>query len=280
MSLQKNRRLNDQEALECLRPKDVMEPLSAGQVEDIEGPADNDPLVITEFLKVKDVAKENGIEIIDDREMLSGGSFGPIFKLKAREIASGQEMLITERTFTEVKDIEKRFYSVEIDTPWKKDSEPRYEITNKKDSHKDRLIIDYLYNEMRALESLQGIQGIPKFYGAVYDDLNGSILEEHIDGTDLNMLLLQKEASVSDIMEILEKLKKVYIQAAEAGFIHNDPSSCTVMVDKEKQPYITDWYLYSQGNIEGEGLIRDKYLRGLQELESLEKNLSSWKDVA
>jgi len=280
MTFKRIHSLNRRENIKVLRPEDVEEPLDDDEVKDIEGDPDNDPLVMTEIEKVKDVAKENGLEIVGDREMLSGGSFGPMFKLKARELESGQDMLITERTFTEKKDIEKRFYSVEVDVPSKKDSEPRYEILNKEDSHKNRLIIDYLYNEAQALKELQGIRGIPEFYGAVHDGLNGSILEEYIEGDDLTMILLQREAAVSEVIEILEKLKKVYTQAAERGFIHNDPSRCTVMVDKEQQPYIADWYLYSRGNIEEEGPIRDKYLQGLQELETLEQSFSSLDSVA
>jgi len=52
------------------------------------------------------------------------------------------------------------------------------------------------------------------------------------------------------------------------------------MVDKNNQPYMVDWYLYSRGNIKEEGPIRERYLQGLQELESLGKNWSSWRLVA
>jgi len=211
MSTQKLYHLNNQEDLKCLQSHDK-EPLSSEQIADVEGPPDNDPLIITELLKVKDVVRQNNLEIIDDREMLSGGSFGPLFKLKARDLTSNQEIFIVERTFTERKDIERRFCSIEVDTSWRKDSEPRYEIRNNQDNHKDRLIIDYLYNEAQALKELQKIKGIPKFYGAVYDDLNGSILEEYIDGSDLSMLFSRKDVSEVSIIEILEKVKKFILK--------------------------------------------------------------------
>ena len=274
--------LNGEEKLKVLRSRDEVEPLSAEQIEDIEGPADNDPLIVTEFLKTKDVARKNGVEILGDRKILSGGSFGQIFKLEARDLESGKDISLIERTFTEIKDIEKRFCSVDIDTPWQKDSEPRYKIENNKDKHKDRLIIDYLYNEAQALKDLQGIDGIPRFYGAVYDDLNGSILEEYIDGPDLSAMTVKEKHKRAgwDIVAIIEKLKKVYTQAAERGYIHNDPSRSTVMIDQKQQPYLADWYLYSKGNIEADGPIKDKYLQGLQELEELEKSVQSWLSVA
>jgi serine/threonine protein kinase len=266
----------EEEKIKALDAKDRGRVLSELEIDDIEGPVDDDPLVLTDFLKLIDVAKENKLEVLGERELLSSGAFGPIYTFEAKELNKGKKIKIVERCFSEVKDIERRFALIKINTPWQKDSEPRYEIQNSKNEKRNRLIIDYLYNEEQALKTLQGIKGIPKFYGAVYDELNGSILEEYVDGPDLSMLLLKdkKDRQEWDVMEILDKVKQVYMQAAKFGYIHNNPSQATIMLDKKsQQPYLADWYLYSRGNIEADGPIKDKYVQGLKEIEKLKKSL-------
>lgn len=271
----KSKILNPEEKIIAVKKEDEHRLLSVEEVEDIEGPADDDPLVVTEFLKVVDKLRKNGLEILSEREQLSAGAFGPIYTFEAKESLGDKKVIIVERCFSEIQDIERRFASIKIDTPWRKDSEARYEIINNINEDKHRLIIDYLYNEEQALKNLQGIKGIPKFYGAVYDGLNGSILEEYVDGPDLSMLILKNEEDRQDwdLMAILEKIKITYTQAAERGYIHNDPSHATIMLSKKQEPYLADWYLYSQGNIQTEGPIKDKYLQGLKDLEELEKRL-------
>jgi hypothetical protein len=275
MSAKKSYPLNNQEELLTINPED--QPLSPEQVEDLESPINEaEALKLPDIFKVKDVLAGQGLELLSDREICSGGVFGPIFKLKVKEIASGQEFYIIERSFTEIKDIERRFCLVEMDDMVSKnDSEPRYEIINNADHHKNKIVIDYLYNEERALKALQGIPGIPKFYGAAYDDLSGSLLQEFVDGPDLSMLLLENKESLRswNIPEILEKLKNIYTQAAEAGFIHNNPAGATVMIGPDRQPYLADWYLYSQGLINQEGPIKEQYLEGLKGIEEVEKRL-------
>lgn len=267
--------LNPEEELLIINPDD--EPLSPEQVESLEGPVNKDEqLELPDIFKTSDTLNQQGFELVGDREPCSGGIFGPIFKLKVKNKETGKEGYILERTFTEVDDIERRFCLLETDSLSNiPDSEPRYEIVNNTDHHQDKLVIDYLYNEAQALKELQGIEGIPQFHGAVYDDLKGSILMEFIDGPDLSMILMQKKEERPDfnISEILEKLKKIYTQAAERGFINNSPVGGTVMLDRSGNPYLSDWYLYSRGNIEAEGPIRDKYLQGLRDIENLEKSL-------
>lgn len=275
MRTKKSYPLNNQEELLTINSGD--EPLSPEQVEDLEGPANEaEKLKLPDIYKVRDVLVNEGYELIGDREPCSGGAFGPIYKLKVKDIKTGQEMFVLERTFTEIKDIERRFCLVGVsEQPWKNDSEPRYEILNHKNHEKDKLVIDYLYNEAKALKDLQGIKGIPHIFGAAYDDLNGSILTEFIDGPDLSMILLESKEIIEswNVPEILEKLKKVYTQAAERGYINNGPVGATVMVDSTGQPYLADWYLFSQGLIDSEGPIKDKYLQGLREIEELEQSL-------
>ena len=265
-----------EEKIEMLNPKDRGRVLNKLEIDDIEGPADEDPLVVTDFLKLIDVAKKNKLEVLGEREVLSSGAFGPIYTFEAKDIDNDKKIKIVERCFSEIKDIERRFALVKINTPWQKDSEPRYEIRNNKNEKRNRLVIDYLYNEEQALKNLQGIKGVPKFYGAVYDELNGSILEEYVDGPDLNMLLLKdkKDRQEWDLMELLDKVKQTYMKAAKFGYIHNNPSQATIMLDKKsQQPYLADWYLYSRGNIEADGLIKDKYIQGLKDIEELKESL-------
>ncbi len=273
--------LNNEEDLLVLNQEDKLnpddKPLDARQIEDLEGPTDqNAGLELPGLFKVKKELSRSGLELEGDREPCSGGSFGPIFKLNTVETATGNKIPLIERTFTEVKDIERRFSLAEVsETPWHTDSEPRYEIIHANDHHEDKLVIDYLYNEAKALQALRGIPGIPKLYGAVYDDLSGSIIEEYIDGEDLSLVLLKTKEELKNyyLIKIVEKLKETYTKAAEAGFIHNNPTGATIMLDAEQQPYLADWYLYSQGMITSDGPIREKYLQGLNDLENLEKSL-------
>jgi len=274
MSAKKKYPLNEEEELLIIHPED--KPLSPEQFEELEKPIDEDEqLELPDIFKTKDLLLSQGLELISEREPCSGGIFGPIFKLKVKNIKTGECFFVLERTFTEVKDIERRFCLVETSSlPGRPDSEPRYEVVNNIDHHQDKLVIDYLYNEERALRDLQGLTGIPKFYGAVYDDLRGSILMEFIDGPDLSMVLMEEPEKINKfkVIEILEKLKQIYTKAAELGFINNIPVGGTVMLDQKNNPYLADWYLYSQGKIGFEGPIRNKYLQGLQDIENLQKS--------
>jgi len=263
--------IHDPEDIVVLDKKD--KPLSPEQIAELEGPMDAKvPLKLPDFLEVKKRLEECNLEVIGDREPCSGGVFGPLFKIKARDIKTGQEKYIIERTFTEVSDIERRFSLIEKDDfEDKTDSEPRYEIINHKNREENKLVIDYLYNEERALKDLQGIAGIPKFYGAVYNELMGSTLQEFIDGYDLSLALMQeKNIDSEQLSNILKKVEATYVQAAEKGYIHGDPIGSTIMVDNQGQPHLTDWYLYSQGSIESDEEIKRKYLRGLDKISELQ----------
>jgi len=266
--------INSQEDLILLNEED--EPLSSEQIYDLEGPIDNEePLEIPDFLEIIKELRNNDLEVIGEREPWSGGVFGPIFRIKTRSISTGKEQYVIERTFTEVKDIERRFSLVNSkENIYLNDSEPRYKIVNHLDQGKDKLVIDYLYNEERALLDLQKIDGIPKFYGAVYDDLLGSTLEEFIDGYDLSEVLLQETiGDVNNIISILEKVKIIYIKAAELGYIHGDPVGSTIMVDRQNKPYLTDWYLYSHGLLTANSDLNKKYLKGLEQISELQKRV-------
>ncbi|MFA6586077.1 MAG: hypothetical protein WCS86_02860 [Candidatus Paceibacterota bacterium] len=121
--------------------------------------------------KIKEALSKQKLELVGDREILSGGIFGPIFRLKVRDFNTNKEKFIIERTFTKNKGISKRFSVVKIDDPYVKiDSEPRYKNSDSDKTLKKTVIIDYLYNEETALCKLQGLNGIPKLYGVVDEE--------------------------------------------------------------------------------------------------------------
>jgi len=277
MGYRKTHQLDGQEELLILHEGD--EVINAEQLEDLEGPENpNEKIELPDLSIVRDVLRKNGYELIGDREHCSGGSFGPLFKLRVRSLENGQELNLIERTYSEVKDIERRFAIVNIgEAPQRMDSEPRYEVINHADHKDDKLVIDYLFNEAKAMSSLQGIKGIPKFYGAAYDGLNGSLLMEYVDGQDFSeeLMTAHDRDEIVELVEILEKVKVVYKEAAERGYIHHSPIESTIMIDKNKQPYLTDWYLYCEGIIGNEGPMNSFYLQGIKEIEAFEKSLLS-----
>jgi len=274
MPNQESYELNDQEKLVILNKKD--KPLSPEQVNDLEGPIDNDvPLQLPDFDAIKKELLDQGFEVIGGRELCSGGIFGPLFKIKIRNQKNGEERDIIERTYTEVKDFERRFSLVNNAKEDQVDSEPRYKIVNEQEQGEDKLVIDYLYNEEKAFKALKELEGIPRFYGVVYDNLMGSTLEEFIDGYDLNLVLMNKEKiSQERLVKILTKVKTTYIQAANLGYVHGDPGGSTIMVDKKTdEPYLTDWYLYSFGSIENDQEVKKRYLEGLEKISWLQQRI-------
>lgn len=277
MARKKNLALDGQEELILLHVNDIG--ISAEQLKALEGPENQEGrLELPDFNKVRDVLRRNGYDLISERQPCSGGSFGPLFKLRVKNRENGQEFDVIERTYSEVKEIERRFALVNMgEVLQKMDSEPRYELINHADHKDDKLVVDYLYNEAKAMVALQGTKGIPKFYGAAYDGLNGSLLMEYIEGADFSeeVMTARESIDIVELLEILEKVKVVYKEAAEKGYIHHGPISSTIMIDTNKQPYLTDWYLYCEGIISEEGPMKSFYLQGLKEIEALEKSLLS-----
>ncbi len=226
--------------------------------------------------KVRETLAEQGLELLEEREILSGGAFGRIFRLKVKDIKSGEEKYIVERSFVRNRGISRRYSVVPVGELNVVDSEPRYKVLDKKSHSEGSLVIDYLYNESLALKDLNGTVGVPKFAGAVDEGQVGSILEEFVDGYDLwDLVSGNKKVGYSQVIKILEQLKAVYTAAAEKGYIHNNPAGMTVMIDsRTNQPYLTDWYLYSRGSIKsGNGPIYEKYLSGLAAIGELQKML-------
>ena len=259
------------ENLELLRPGD--KPIDQDVLDELRGPRNpEEDLQIASLEDLQKTLSKENRELLGERERVSSGVFGPLFKLQFKDKDGGIKYLL-ERCFVRDQAYEKR---VEVEGMFREapaDSQPRFRFFNE-DPQRSRFIVDYLYNEAMALQKLQGIEGVPKFYGSVdKDSLYGSTLQEFIDGDDLSELSLTDiENKGFSLDEILERLKRTYRKAAESGFILNNPAEATIMIDQEGRPYITDWYLYSQGNINHEGPMKDLYLKGMADLELMIKN--------
>lgn len=257
--------------LELLRRGDKA--IKQESLEKLNGPINpEEDQEITSLEKIKEVLSTEHKELIGEREQISSGVFGPLFKIKFKD-ENGSEKYLMERCFVRTQALEKR---VEVEGLFREsspDSQPRFNFFEA-DNLRSRFIVDYLYNEEIALKKLQGIEGVPIYYGYVDEEaLYGSTLQEYIDGYDLSMLSKKEIEELNfSLEEILERLKRTYRKAAESGFILNNPAEATIMIDKEGKPYITDWYLYSQGNIFNEGPMKDLYLEGLAEIEKMIKN--------
>jgi hypothetical protein len=269
--MNKNKSFNlGDKTLEVLRGGD--KPMTKEVLDELNGPLNKeDGLQITSFDKVKEVIESQGYEVIGDREQISNGSFGPLYKIKFKD-SSGEEKYLMERCFVRTQAWEKR---VEVEGLFREsepDSQPRFNFFGS-DKFKNKFIVDYLYNEEIALKKLQGIEGVPVFYGSVDENyLFGSTLQEFIDGYDLASLDKKELVGLGfSLPEIIERIKRTYRKAAESGFILNDPAGGTIMIDKKGVPYIADWYLYSQGHIHNEGPLKELYLKGLKELDDMGK---------
>lgn len=199
-----------------------------------------------EFLAVTKELEAHNLAVIGEREVLSGGTFGPIFKIRARDILTGEEQDLVERVYTSAL----RYQKIDL-------------ALNQKTE-----IIDLLDSEEKALHALRGIRGIPRVYGVVNGGEKGSLLEQYIDGVDFITILNNGDTEM--IGEILAKIKAVYSAAAEKGYILGDVVNSTIMIDaKTRQPYLMDWYYRSEGSIAIDGPIREQYLDGLKAIDNL-----------
>ncbi len=257
--------------LELLRRGD--KGINKETLEELEGPmSEEDNMQITSLDKIKEVLEKHKRELIGEREQVSNGIFGPLYKINFKD-KDGSLKSLLERCFVRTHDWEKRAEVEGLFGESHLDSEPRFNFFSI-DNKGSRFIVDYLYNEDMALSKLQGIEGIPAYYGSVDEGaLYGSTMQEFIDGYDLSMITKEEIDNLGfSLEEILVRLKRIYQKAAESGFILNKPSEATIMINKEGKPYITDWHLYSQGDIFHEGPMKDLYIKGLCDLEEMIKN--------
>lgn len=210
------------------------------------------------------------------REQISAGIFGPIYVVEAED-KDGNIVRILEKAFSTDRKAEgKRFtiYGTEA-LPWtgkKIETRSRLGVVGE-DGNVSKIVVDWLYNEEQALHDLEGIPGIPKSYGAAYEGLEGSILEQFVDGFDLNFCS-SNVGNEDEVNDLVDKIERTYKAAAERGYVFGVPNGGTIMVDKAtKTPYLIDWYNHSKGSVEQAGMIRDLYLDGLEKIAILRQSL-------
>ncbi len=216
---------------------------------------------------------EQGLIFEGVRERLSSGMFGPIYRVEAKK-SEGETVMMIEKVFapgdkTKAKRFSKYKSDAESFEMAATDTRPRLGLVDmsKETGALKEVLIDWLYNEEKALSNLGDIPGIPKSYGAVYEGTRGSLLEQFVEGYDLFELAQQAQSS-QEIHEVFDRYIMTYKQAAERGYIYNDPYGSTVMVEQStRQPYLIDWYKHAAGSIKAEGPAKEKYERGLKEIE-------------
>jgi hypothetical protein len=197
------------------------------------------------------------------REQVSFGAMGPVFKI---ETEGGKK--ICERDF---EGINRYCVFDEVHLPLEEK-----ELLISGEKKEGRYVIDFLRNEVDALTNLQDIPGIPKYYGCIEDPENkrGALFNQFIDGVWSGVAI--EEGYIKDkeqIKEIIQKIKDTFEQAAKRGFICTNLSE-GIMLDKNLQPYLTEWYMHSRGSIEQEGSIRDLYNEGLKIISGIEDELN------
>ncbi len=211
------------------------------------------------------------------RDVLSSGALGPIYRVEAKT-QEGETVPMIEKVFGRQ---EKRFVKLEADSfeAASVNTRPRLGIVDKNsDSGKlEGVVIDWLFNEEQALKDLEGIPGIPKSYGAVYEGKRGSILEQFIEGYDM-MDITENAESEDEINQIFDRYVDTYTEAADRGYIYNNPYGATAMVDKKtKQPYLMDWYQHGTGSTDSDGPVREKYFQGLRDIKNFRQEvINQW----
>jgi len=212
--------------------------------------------------------KDKEIELLS-REPLSGGIMGPIYLLNCKDQFTNETIKLVEKAYTNCGQKEKRFMKQDDESPYNQ-YRKRFEIidgpTGKKES-----VFDWGFNERKALEVMQGIKGIPKFYGAIDKAGQSSILMEYIDGQDLSMLE-NDNLSEEEINKIFDNIKETFTMAAKKGIIHLNMNSATIMLDNNSNPFITDWHLHTNGDLNTDTEARNSYEKGLRDIESRRKD--------
>jgi len=225
---------------------------------------------------ITETLRDRNLDLIPKREPLSYGFAGHINLLKCKDKTTGKTINIVEKSFNfrDVKkgEMAKRYWLIENPpSGFMEETRFRLGVVDKETGKVNKVVIDWLYNEEKALENLKGTAGIPKSYGAVYEGLKGSILEQFIEGYDLFDMVNQVN-TIEEINNIFDKIKLCYTEAAKKGYIYNSPASSTIMVEKAtNQPYLIDWYNHSSGSIESQGPVKEKFEKGLSEIEAERK---------
>jgi serine/threonine protein kinase len=127
------------------------------------------------------------------------------------------------------------------------------------------------YNEMKILETLQGLSFVPKLYGSVVvnhkEPFNEFlILMEFVEGVTLKKAVLQR--GKYDIDKIKKHLQKALLQMWHRGVIHADLHSNNVMVTPDSKIYIMDFGLSHE----------TQYIKNVSKKMNLKNNINKqWK---
>ncbi|MFC1599016.1 hypothetical protein ACFL2U_03365 [Patescibacteria group bacterium] len=219
---------------------------------------------------LQNVLAEQNLELVSDRQTLSGGFCGPIYLLEVQDKKTQEKFQVVEKTFSGIKG-ERYIIEDAEEAGAEKEVRSRLGLVDKESGEIKQVIVDWLYNEDRALKDLAGIPGIPKSYGPVYEGIKGSILEQFVDGFDL-YFIDDNVNSEQEIAAVFAKIKETYTQAAKKGYIYNNPVGATIMVEKDTaQPYFIDWYNHSMGSIDSDGPVKEKFEAGLMAIDEREK---------
>ena len=179
--------------------------------QDLENPdlADKSRIEYPDLSAVKETLAKTGYELLGDRQIASGAIFGKLFKLRVKDLKTGEEKDVLERVFSRNKGIDNRFLEYKADPGLIIEENPRYQTVDREKQEPINIIVDRLYNEEMALSDLQNIPGIPKFYASVDDGKCGSVFQEFIDGYDLSLAIDDKNITeASTVIDIFEKIKK------------------------------------------------------------------------
>jgi len=230
------------------------------------------------------------LELLGSRERLSGGVMGPIYSLTCRNIKTGEILTVVEKTYVNCGGKKNQRYERESPGEKKKkeallpkgsirssDFRKRFQVIDGPTGEQD-IIVDWAYNERKALEVLEGIKGVPKFYGAVDKVGQGSILMENIEGEDLMLKGFSGDLDRKQINQIFDSIKETFNAAYQKGILHLYMDGSTIMLDKNMEPYITDWNLHSEVSSETGGLIQQQYETELARIENRRRDMLDWVD--
>ncbi len=228
---------------------------------------------------VKDSLDQKGYDLVGDREILSRGMHGFLYKLKVKDKQSGEESFVVEKAFHLA---DKRYVITDSSNEfqWNKHEDrsqpdPRLSVFDSS-GEKKSVLVDYLYSNEQALKDLEGIPGIPENYGTVYDGQKGSSLEQYVEGYDLldtwfEGMMPYDIQEQSQLDEIYGKLKETYIAASEKGYVILSPTHGVMVEAQTGQPYFNDLHNTIRGNVNHDGPVKNHYDEGLKMIDEMAK---------
>lgn len=110
-----------------------------------------------------------------------------------------------------------------------------------KDFHVD--VIQGFIHEGKRWANLGPIPGIVCVFDAGTDSGIPYIVSEFIEGETLSQRLKRGDLSIDEIVRIMTKVSKALHQAHRRGLVHRDLKSANILLDKDGNPYVTDFGL-------------------------------------